>query len=219
MIVVNPKKPCLWIWQFSILCPLSVHSRGRKKEEEQDPFDDEDSFKEIDKEFETLAFTDQEEDTVLGLLETIKPGTNERELLSTSARLLEVFQEKPELKSKITQHHGVLPIMQMLEVDNPDVVHSTLQIINQLIEKNQEFQETLCLVGALPVIMEFSKVTYKTDIRIQASQFIREMCHTSAMTLEMFIACRGLPVLVEFMRFEEENWAKQKKIIFFVWLQ
>uniref|UniRef100_A0A7S1KN36 non-specific serine/threonine protein kinase n=1 Tax=Percolomonas cosmopolitus TaxID=63605 RepID=A0A7S1KN36_9EUKA len=185
-------------------------------EEEKDPFEDEDVFKEIDKEFEELASTaeNEEEDTILELLETIKPETEQEVLLSTCEQLIEVFREKPELKSKITQHHGVLPIMQMLEVDNPAVVHATLQVINQLIEKNQEFQETLCLVGALPVIMEFSKMRYKTDIRVQASQFIREMCHTSAMTLEMFIACRGLPVLVEFMNFTEAEWEHQKRIIF-----
>lgn len=185
-------------------------------QEDTSPFDDEDLFKEIDKEFEELAQSaeNEEEDTILGLLVTIKPETEQDVLLSTCEQLIEVFRDKPELKSKITQHHGVLPIMQMLEVDNPAVVHATLQVINQLIAKNQEFQETLCLVGALPAIMEFSRMSYKTEIRIQASQFIKEMCHTSAMTLEMFIACRGLPVLVEFMNFTEEEWDQQKRMIY-----
>lgn len=76
------------------------------------------------------------------------------------------------------------------------------------------FQETLGLVGALPIVMKFSRLTYKPEIRLQAAKFIREMCHASPLTLQMFIACRGLPVLVEFLEHTDNQFAELKDIIF-----
>eukprot|EP00958_Prasinococcus_capsulatus_P019088 scaffold2299_cov359-Prasinococcus_capsulatus_cf.AAC.2 len=64
---------------------------------------------------------------------------------------------------------------------------------------NAEFQENLCLVGLVPTVMRFAAPDCLKPIRMEAAYFVRQMVHTSTLTLQMFIACRGLPVLVGFL--------------------
>lgn len=42
-------------------------------------------------------------------------------------------------------------------------------------------------------------------VRMEAAKFVRQCCKTSSLTLQMFIACGGLPVLVDFLTLEEES--------------
>ncbi|KAL0486218.1 serine/threonine-protein kinase [Acrasis kona] len=147
------------------------------------------------------------EKQVSDLISKLNPDGDEKVQLEACHGLVEIFKQHPQMKSKLTQHHGVLPIMDMLGVEAPDVILATLQLVNHLtndydiqyLKENIAFRETLCLVGALPQVMRFSNPSYSVDIRKQACIFISAMCNTSALTLQMFIACRGLPVLVEFL--------------------
>ncbi|KAJ3917570.1 armadillo-type protein, partial [Lentinula edodes] len=56
--------------------------------------------------------------------------------------------------------------------------------------------ESFCLIGGIPVVMGFTSKRFPSECRLEASNFIQLMCHTSVLTLQMFISCRGLKVLV-----------------------
>jgi len=45
---------------------------------------------------------------------------------------VEIFKESPAQKAHLVTHHGVIPIMEMLEVSNPEVLHAILQVVNQV---------------------------------------------------------------------------------------
>lgn len=66
------------------------------------------------------------------------------------------------------------------------------------------FLESFCLIGGIPVIMGmphfapllcrtyvalgFTSKKYPSECRLQASHFIRLLCHSSVLTLQMFIS-------------------------------
>ena len=98
----------------------------------------------------------------------------------------------------------------------------------QIVEGNKKFQENLALVGLMPVIIKLTKehnpycLPGKRDrkcrvdgpedygfvkaVRMEAANFVQQCCKTSSLTLQMFIACGGLPVLVDFLTLEETTF-------------
>lgn len=136
---------------------------------------------------------------ILKLMAKLQPDQEEEVILSTTQELIAIFKENPAQKSHLIRHNGVIPIMEMLEVSNARVLHSLLQVVNQIIENNTEIQENLCLVGGIPAIMKFAGREYSLAIRLECANFVSKMCSTSTLTLQMVIACRGLPVLVDIL--------------------
>eukprot|EP00741_Cyanophora_paradoxa_P008391 tig00001307_g8118.t1 len=142
---------------------------------------------------------------VVKLIATLQPSESEEVILAACAKLVGIFREQPLAKGHLITHRGVIPIMEMLDTENARILHAVLQVVNQIIEDNGEFKENLCLVGVIPLVMRFAAPSQPADVRLQAAQFVRQMCAApavtpgSSLTLQMFIACKGLPTLVSFL--------------------
>jgi hypothetical protein len=113
----------------------------------------------------------------------------------------------------------------------------------QLVTEDLGFLESFCLIGGIPVMMGaswfhmvcidfansppgFTSKKYSSECRLEASNFIRLLCHTSVLTLQMFISsvllgyvailltaysrCRGLKVLVDLL---DEDYAEQTDLV------
>jgi len=80
----------------------------------------------------------------------------------------------------------------------------------QIILENVEIQENLCFVGGIPIISEFAQKKYSSEIRLEAAAFVQHMYTTSTLTLQMFIGCGGLNVLVEFL---EEDFETERELV------
>ena len=141
---------------------------------------------------------------ILQQLALLRPDKREGVVLSACQKLVTLFKEYPSTKRHLITHRGVIPIMEMLDVPNPQILHAVLSVVNQAIEDNAELIENLCLVGLVPTVMRFAG-SHVRPIRIQAAEFVRQMLATSTLTLQMFIACRGLPVLVTFLDYDENR--------------
>eukprot|EP00127_Corallochytrium_limacisporum_P002385 Clim_evm26s119 gene=Clim_evmTU26s119 len=178
----------------------------------EEDLDEEDPFADLDDDDndEGLEFDEKERiymdhyarisNEIITLIGNLKPGQPEGDLLLTCSRLIEIFTEDPSQRVELIAHHGVIPIMEMLEIgDQMHVVHGILQVVNTIIEDAEDIQENLCLVGGIPAIMRFTASSYSREVREEAATFIAHMCQTSSLTMQMFIACRGLPVLVDFL--------------------
>jgi hypothetical protein len=74
-----------------------------------------------------------------------------------------------------------------------------------LISDNRDIQTTLCFVGGIPIVTKFAYNSYPHDIRLEAAAFVRQMYQGSELTLQMFVGCGGLNVLVEFLEEDLEN--------------
>lgn len=80
----------------------------------------------------------------------------------------------------------------------------------QIIFENIEIQENLCFVGGIPIISKFAHKKYSKEIRLEAAAFVRQMYQSSTLTLQMFISCGGLNVLVEFL---EEDLETERDLV------
>lgn len=144
------------------------------------------------------------------LIGMLKPDKSEDMIVSACQKLISIFQDFPDQKMLFVSQHGLVPLMEMLEVANNRVIVSVLQIVNQLIKDNAPFQENACHIGLIPVVMNFAASDHSREIRMQAAYFVQQLCQTSSLTLQMFIACRGLPILVGFL---EPDYAKYREMV------
>ena len=95
-------------------------------------------------------------------------------------------------------------------------------LINQVSRADPHFQEKLCLVGVLPLIVQLGKSAAKPpctsagdsdsgvekrriaeaeQLLAEVVRFVAEICRpdSSSLALQMFIACQGLTVLTSFL--------------------
>src|SRR2546430_2411102 len=81
---------------------------------------------------------------------------SENRLISICVQLIDLLMERKELKNHFIMLHGVIPIIDILEICSyPNVLSKLLKIVNIIIEDNMNLQENLCLVGGIPIIMNF----------------------------------------------------------------
>ncbi|GMN47979.1 hypothetical protein TIFTF001_017153 [Ficus carica] len=153
------------------------------------------------------------------LVGSLRPEESEEVIVSACQKLIAIFHQRPEQKIVFVTQHGLLPLMELLEIPKTRVICSVLQIINHIIRDNTDFQENACLVGLLiqfqvsrqiPAVMSFAVPDRPREIRMEAACFLQQLCQSSALTLQMFIACRGIPVLVGFL---EADYAKYREMV------
>ncbi|KAF7297578.1 Cytokinesis protein sepH [Mycena kentingensis (nom. inval.)] len=184
-----------------------------------DNSDEEDPFAEIDEGFaeDDLEANLQRDkyarmcNMVNGLLDQLTPAAPDFQLRDACDQLLNVITETPEMQGQLVSSHGMLAILEVLESKcSRDVSVKLLQMINLLVNSNLGFLESFCLIGGIPVMMGFTSKKFPPECRLEASNFIRLLCHTSVMTLQMFISCRGLKVLVDLI---DEDYTEQTDLV------
>ncbi|POW05234.1 hypothetical protein PSTT_09862 [Puccinia striiformis] len=123
-----------------------------------------------------------------------------------------LFEDTPEIRTHFVRSHGMLAVIELLQQfqRSRDLVSLLLRTINLIINDDPESLEKICYNGGCPVVMGFASNKYAREIRLEAALFIGSMCQTSLLTLQMFISCRGLKVLVEMM---DENYDEQKDLV------
>ncbi|KAI1466161.1 cell division control protein [Daldinia caldariorum] len=137
------------------------------------------------------------------LVRSLKTTEGEDKLLELSEDLLALLWENTEVKNLIISAHGLLPILEILDLctmkSRQQMILQLLQVVNTIILDDVELQENLCFVGGIPIITKFAARQYSTEIRLEAAAFVRQMYQTSTLTLQMFVSAGGLNVLVEFL--------------------
>ncbi|EMD62627.1 hypothetical protein GGP41_003452 [Bipolaris sorokiniana] len=147
-----------------------------------------------------------------GLVGCLKISQPDDELLEIADQLLQVLHESPDKRSIILRSHGMLPILEILGTrPHNEVVLPLLKIINLIILEDAESQESLSFLGGIPTICHFASKKFPSDIRKEAAAFVRQMYQTSTLTLQMFIGCGGINVLVEFL--EEDIDAERDLVL------
>ncbi|OCH90450.1 kinase-like protein [Obba rivulosa] len=198
---------------------LQLNTRLSNKSWFGDDDNDEDPFAEIDEGFaeEDLESNLQRDkyarlcSTVTQLIDELTPSAPDFQLRDACDQLLNIIVETPEMQSQLVSAHGMLAILEVLEGrSSRDVNLKLLQIVNALVTADMGFLESFCLIGGIPVIMGFTSKKYPPECRLEASNFIRLLCHASVLTLQMFIACRGLKVLVDLL---DEDYTEQADLV------
>lgn len=115
------------------------------------------------------------------------------------------------MRGPIVANHGVIPLLDVIENSTQaNLILKLLTVLNMVIRNDFALQESLCLVGAIPVLTHYTAKRYGREIQLAAASFIQQICHTSSSTLQMFISCRGLRVLIDFL---QGNYATQKELV------
>lgn len=144
------------------------------------------------------------------LVSSLRPDEPDDIIVSACRKLMVFFHQRPEQIVVFVTQHGLLPLMELLEVPRIRVICSVLQVLNLIIKDNTDFQENACLLGLIPVVMSFAAPDRPREIRIEAAYFFQQLCQSSSLTLQMFIANRGIPVLVGFL---EADYAKYREMV------
>ncbi|GJE91912.1 Pkinase domain-containing protein [Phanerochaete sordida] len=184
-----------------------------------DDDDDEDPFADIDEGFaeEDLESNLQRDkyarlcNNVNLLIDELAPSTPDFQLRDACDQLIGIIVDAPEMQSQLVSAHGMLAIMEVLESRiSREVALKLLEIVNSLVTTDMGFLESFCLIGGIPVMMEFTSKKHSPECRLEASNFIRLLCHSSVLTLQMFISCRGLRVLVDLL---DEDYTEQSQLV------
>ena len=147
-------------------------------------------------------------ESLVGCLKTNQPDDV---LVDITDQLIQVLYESPDKKGIVVRSHGLLPILEILGTLPPnDIVFRLLRIINMIILEDSEAQESLSFLGGIPIISNFAYKKYPSEIRKEAAAFVRQMYQTSTLTLQMFIGCGGINVLVEFL---EEDIDSERDLV------
>ncbi|KAJ3845006.1 armadillo-type protein [Lentinula raphanica] len=174
----------------------------------EDDSSDEDVFAEFDEPFaedDLEAHIQRDKQARLSarvntLIDDLSFNANSTGTLLINSTGLNILVASPEMQIQLVSSHGMLAILEVLEgYHSREIVLQLLRIVNLLVTENVSFLESFCLVGGIPVVMGFTSKRFPSECRLEASNFIRLLCHTSVLTLQMFISCRGLKVLVELL--------------------
>ncbi|KAI9664448.1 MAG: hypothetical protein M1821_005894 [Bathelium mastoideum] len=191
---------------------------GDEEDEEDDPFAElEEGFDQLD--LDSNVARDKHARQCLqveGLVGSLKASQPDEILFHITKELLSELLDSPEVKSAIISSHGMLPILEILEnCPHRDVILNLLRIVNLIIHNSGgsdavAIAENICFVGGIPIVSKFAHKKYSSDIRLEAAAFVRQMYQTSVLTLQMFISCGGLNVLVEFL---EEDYDAESDLV------
>jgi len=175
-------------------------SDRQQQEADTDPFLDDQFEQDNDDEGDFVEdagriLVAQQSEQVEKLIGLLRPDQDDETVLSACDKLEHLFREQPAQRRTLLTHHGVIPIMDMLEMSNTKVLHAVLKVVGQIIENDREFQELLSLAGLVPIVAKFCRPTVSRPIRLQAASLVKQFLKTSGVTLQMFVACGGLPIL------------------------
>lgn len=185
-----------------------------------DDLDEEDPFAEIEEEYdEDDLEANLQRDKLARLtglvnqmIDELTPSAPDFQLRDACDQLIGILLEVPEMQGQLVSAHGMLAILEVLEAKSSsrDVTTKLLRIINLLVTTHMGFLESFCLIGGIPVMMDFTSKRFSSECRLEASHFISLLCHTSVLTLQMFIACRGLKILVDLL---DEDFVEQRDLV------
>jgi hypothetical protein len=192
---------------------LSNNSWLGDQDDEDDPFAQlEEGFDETD--LEANIARDKYarlRNQVEGLVTSLKTSQDDDILEDISEQLVAIFCDLPETKTIIIGAHGMLPILEILEMcRRRDVIFNLLKIVNAIIYNDYEIQENLCFVGGIPIINEYASKKYPREIRLEAAAFVQQMYQSSTLTLQMFVSAGGLNVLVDFL---EDDYEYERDLV------
>ncbi|KAL1806815.1 hypothetical protein ACET3Z_029883 [Daucus carota] len=144
------------------------------------------------------------------LVASLRPDEPEDVIVNACQKLAAFFHERPEQKFVFLTQHSFLSLVELFEISENRVVCSVLQVLNVIIRDNTDIQENACLAGLIPSIMSFAVPDRPYEVRREAAYFLNQLCHSSSLTLHMFIACGGISVLVGFL---EADYSKHREVI------
>eukprot|EP00002_Diphylleia_rotans_P007251 TRINITY_DN1675_c0_g3_i2.p1 TRINITY_DN1675_c0_g3~~TRINITY_DN1675_c0_g3_i2.p1 ORF type:complete len:739 (-),score=134.13 TRINITY_DN1675_c0_g3_i2:1203-3419(-) len=166
----------------------------------------------LDEDLDIREIKSQQSSEVDRCMNILELHSDEHQLLNSCEKLALLMRDNHDQRIYLVKRYGVMPILSLLQNSSSDrVVHALLQVVNQVTKDNPVIQERVCLGGAISIIMQHATPRNPKPIRLECSIFIHQMCHATVSTLQMVMASRGIPILVDFL---EPDYEESKRTIF-----
>lgn len=131
------------------------------------------------------------------LILDLRPNKQERDIKNACLQLIGIFSQNPDLRVYLINNHGILPLLLLLESENDAVISSVLELISKIID-DTKILLNLCVMGLIPAMTLCGEPSRPLSMRIYVARFIQQVISTPE-TLQIFIACRGLVLLCDFL--------------------
>lgn len=124
-------------------------------------------------------------------------------LVKITGRMLQLVKKYPTLHDVIIREHGVLTLMELLE-NAPDLIeehklwYHVLSTLNCIFSDHIAQIENFSLLGGIPMVTQFSKLSFGLPVRLQVVKFVK-ILRKSEKALLMFVSSGGLRVLSRFL--------------------
>jgi len=179
-----------------------------EKGEDVDPFDVFDDEENSDLDLNDDAVLEKAQaahiaSSAIRSIEGLNSFATEEAILAHCEGIMTVFKDYPNEKSHIIARTGVIPFVEMLQMPNPKIVHAILKIINIIVE-DSAIRESFSVMGGIASTLQYAHRKFSRPIRQETSVFIKQMLSAGRKTMQMFIGARGLPVLVDFIAFDDD---------------
>ena len=86
--------------------------------------------------------------------------------------------------------------MELLQQPDATLRAAALRLLHSVAAEDPPVLESLSLVGLVPIVNALTPVSQPAPVRRLAGAFVERLCSTSEHTVQMFVACGGLAVLV-----------------------
>ncbi len=102
---------------------------------------------------------------------------------------------------------GYLTVIKLLGDNSPSSqIYVSLQLLNNLCENSEHYQDTFCMMGLIHKLHQFSTSQNSREILIEIAFFIGQLFQSSSTALKMFLSCDGIRILASFLSlFYEDN--------------
>lgn len=126
-----------------------------------------------------------------------------KSLLKITGRMLQLVKKYPILHETLIRNHGILTLLELLENapemhDLSRLWYNVLATLNHILDNNLAQLENFALLGGIPMMTQFSKLSYGLQPRLQVVKFIKIM-RNSERALTMFVSSGGLRILSRFL--------------------
>lgn len=124
-------------------------------------------------------------------------------LVKLTGRISYLLKKYPASHDVFSSGHGVILLMELLE-NAPDMIDQTklwyhvLSALNCFFSKNIAQIENFALLGGIPMVTTFSKLSFGVQIRLQVVKFVK-ILRKSEKAMLMFVSSGGLRVLSRFL--------------------
>lgn len=124
-------------------------------------------------------------------------------LVKITGRMLQLLKKYPTLHDVIIRDHSVLTFMELLEsapelIEEHKLWYHVLSILNVIFGDHVAQLENFALLGGIPMITQFSKLSFGLPVRLQVVKFVK-ILKKSDKAMLMFVSSGGLRVLSRFL--------------------
>lgn len=126
-----------------------------------------------------------------------------KSLTKITGRMLQLVKKYPILHDILVRDHGILTLMELLEHAPELAVHHrlwyhVLATLNYIFDNHIAQIENFALLGGIPMITQFSKLSFGLLVRLQVAKFVK-LLKRSEKAMLMFVSSGGLRILSRFL--------------------